>query len=339
MVAVTVKHDERSERRQAPAHDEWWQDSAFVVWHAAAAGIGGVIRIGHEPNHGGGIAALWFGVVTRDGSRFRRNTTNALTKADRVANGFGALEGRYRIVYDDRLRIRVDDADCALDLEIEDFYPRTDFFPATAGTLVDEFASSHFETSGRITGDVTLGDRRYEVDGLCHRDRSWGLRRWDTLLNHRWVPGTVGPELSFGSISWHGVDGTLRQFGYVVRDGVVVRAEEVDVVVAMEADGISYRGGSATWRFADGEQFVVDCAPLDGVVFEHHGVASVDAICEVEVDGRSGFCDLEVSTNPRAGRGPVTEALRANHVDGLSQRRFGANPGKDGAALEAASTG
>jgi hypothetical protein len=317
----TLEHGEASERRQAPSDDEWWQDSAFVVWHADEAGIGGVIRIGHEPNHEGGLAALWFGLVTQDGARYRRNTTNRLGDGDRPADGFGALDGRYRLVYEDGLRMRVDDRDCSVDLAIEDFYPRTDFFPPTAGTLVDDFASSHFETSGRISGAVVLGDRSYEVEGLCHRDRSWGLRRWDTLLNHRWVPGTVGPELSFGSISWHGIDGTLRQFGYVVRDGAVVRAEAVDIVVAMEADGMSYRGGTATWRFADGEELVLDCVPVDGIVFEHHGVASVDGICAVEVEGRRGFCDLEVSTNPRAGSGPVTTAVRAANSDGLSRRR------------------
>jgi hypothetical protein len=26
------------------------EDSAFVVWHARESGIGGVFRIGHEPN-------------------------------------------------------------------------------------------------------------------------------------------------------------------------------------------------------------------------------------------------------------------------------------------------
>jgi hypothetical protein len=319
-MSSTLEHGEASERRQTPSGDEWWQDSAFVVWHADEAGIGGVIRIGHEPDHAGGLAALWFGLVTADGARYRRNTTNRLGDGDRPANGFGALDGRYRLVYEDGLRMRVDDQDCSVDLTIEDFYPRTDFFPPTAGTLVDDFASSHFETSGRISGEVVLGGRRYDVEGLCHRDRSWGLRRWDTLLNHRWVPGTVGPELSFGSISWHGTDGTLRQFGYVVRDGTVVRAEAVDIVVAMEADGTSYRAGTAMWRFADGEEFVLDCVPVDGIVFEHHGVACVDGICAVEVEGRRGFCDLEVSTNPRAGSGPVTTAVRAINSDGLSRR-------------------
>jgi hypothetical protein len=315
-----VEHDERSELPQAPTGDEWWQDSAFVAWHARDAGIGGVFRIGHEPNHAGGIAALWFGLVTRDGLRFRRNTTNALGPADRRENAFGALEGRYEISYDGRMRYRVDDEDCKLELEVSDFYPRTDFFPAGAGTLVDDFASSHFEASGRITGSVKLAGVDYEVDGLCHRDRSWGIRRWNTLLNHRWVPGTFGPELSFGSIAWHGIDGTVRQFGYVVRDGEVIHALDVDIAVVMEPDGTTYRGGTATWTLPGDERLVIECAPIDAVVSEHHGVACVDAFCEVEHDGRLGFCDLEVSTNPRGGTGPVTAALRATRVDGVSRR-------------------
>lgn len=318
-----VTHGPEGELRQEPLADEWWQDSAFVTFHAAEAGIGGLIRLGHEPHFAGGMAALWFGLVTRDGRRYRRNGAFPLEAADLRDDGFGALGGRYTLTYDDRLHLRVDDEDCRVDLTIEDFYPRTDFFPPTAGTLVEDFASSHFETSGRVTGEITLGDATYEVDGLCHRDRSWGIRRWDTLLNHRWVPGTVGPELSFGSIAWHGVDGSTRTFGYVVRDGEVVRAEEVDVAVTFEVDGLTYRRGEVRWRFADGEELTLTCVPIDGVVSEHHGVACVDALCEIELEGRRGFCDLEVSTNPRGGAGPVTAALRAALADGLSHRPSG----------------
>lgn len=317
----TIQHDEASELRQTPEADEWWQDSAFVVWHAREAGIGGVIRIGHEPNLNGGVVALWFGLVTRDGQRYRRNTSRRVTDDDRLDSGFGAHGGAYRLVWEeDALHLRVDDEDCSVDLTIDDFYPRTDFFPPTAGTLVDDFASSHFETSGRIHGVVELGDRAYDVDGLCHRDRSWGVRRWDTLLNHRWIPGTIGPELSFGSISWHGSDGSLRQFGYVVRDGVVEQASEVDVVVAIEADGVTPRSGTARWRFAGGAEFTIECVPVDGVVFEQHDVVSMDNICEVALDGKPGFCDLELSTNPRGGRSPLTLALGAATEDGLSRR-------------------
>ncbi|WP_205698870.1 hypothetical protein [Conexibacter sp. SYSU D00693] len=315
----TVRHGREGELRQVPETGEWWQDSAFMTFHAPEAGIGGHVRIGHEPHHAGGISALWFGLVTRDGRQFRRNVATPLTDADLRDDGFGAHGGRYLAVLDgEDVVFAVDDEGCSMRLRFADFYARTDFFPPSAGTLVDDFASSHFETSGRVTGTIVLGGRTYEVDGLGHRDRSWGVRRWDTLLDHRWVPGTVGPELSFGCISWHGVDGSLRQFGYVVREGEVVHAEAVDVVVELEADGLTYRGGTSVLRLPGGEELVVRARPYGATVSEHHGVACVDAICEVEVDGRRGFCDLEVSTNPRAGRGPVTTALRANLADGIS---------------------
>jgi hypothetical protein len=323
MGTKTLRHDERSELPAVPEPDQWWQDSAFVVWYAEGAGIGGSFRIGHEPNLGNGNATLWFGLVTDNGRRFRRNTINPLGNDDRRERGFAALGGRYEICYDDRVRLRVRDDVCTADLEIADFYPRTDFFPKAAGSLVEEFASSHFETSGRITGTVLLDGQTYEADGLCHRDRSWGVRRWgDVLLNHRWLAGTVGPELSFGSIAWNGIDGSLRQFGYVVRDGEVTHAQEVDIVVEMEADGLTCRGGRSTLRFGDGDELIANSRPVDGLLFEQHGLASIDGIGPVSVGGRRGFCDLEISTNPRAGTGPVLTAVRAAHVDGLSSRDF-----------------
>ena len=97
-----------------------------------------------------------------------------------------------------RCSYRVQDDDLFLDLTVDDFYPRTDFFPSDAGTVSQDFASAHYECSGSITGEVRLAGRNYEIDGLCHRDHSWGTRRWDTLLNHRWMPGRSGQSCRSG---------------------------------------------------------------------------------------------------------------------------------------------
>ena len=316
-----TQHPETSEGRQSPARDdEWWQDSVFVTWHARNAGIGGLFRLGHEPNFDGGVSTLWFGLVTRDGVRYRRNVVSPLTADDRLPDGFGAMGGRYQQIFDGQMRYRVRDDDLFLDLVVDDFYPRTDFFPSDAGTVSQDFASAHYECSGRITGVVQLAGRSYEVDGLCHRDHSWGTRRWDTLLNHRWMPGTFGPELSFGSIAWHGVDGSLRQFGYLVRDGEVVIADAVDMAVTIEADGTTCRAGTTVWTLPGGDRVTIDAVPYDGVISEHHGVGVVDSICELERNGLSGFCDLEISTNPRLGSLPIRTAVRATNMDGLSLR-------------------
>ena len=59
---------------------------------------------------------------------------------------------------------------------------------------------------------------------------------------------------------------------------------------------------------------------MDGVLSEHRGVACVDTLCEVEHAGMIGACDFEISTNPRAGGGPVRTALRAVSEDGLTKR-------------------
>jgi hypothetical protein len=316
-----VQHGENSEGRQEPdPTEEWWQDSVFVAWHAQAAGIGGIFRIGHEPGFSGGVSALWFGLVTHEGLRYRRGGVTPLSAADRIDGGFGAREGAYRQFYDGRMRYVVDDEDLHLDLAVEDFYPRTDFFPPDAGTVSQDFASAHYECSGRITGAVRLGGRDFEVDGLCHRDHSWGARRWNLLLNHRWMPGTFGPELSFGSIAWHGVDDTVRQFGYLVRSGEVTIADAVDITVTIEPDGTTARAGRTEWTLPGEPPVIIDCAPFDGTVSEHHGVGVVDSICALEREGRLGFCDLEISTNPRLGTRPIATALRATNVDGLSRR-------------------
>ncbi|HKN40384.1 MAG TPA: hypothetical protein VJ456_14910, partial [Acidimicrobiia bacterium] len=59
---------------------------------------------------------------------------------------------------------------------------------------------------------------------------------------------------------------------------------------------------------------------VDGVLSIHRNVAVVDTLCEVEHDGMIGACDFEISTNPRAGGGPVLTALRAVSEDGLTKR-------------------
>jgi hypothetical protein len=317
---TVVTHGEESDLPQSPGADEWWQDSAFLSWYDAAAGVSGIFRIGHEPNYSGGTVAVWFGVMTADGVRYRRNCAVALESADRLENGFGGLGGRYRTFYDNGVRYRVEDDDCRAELIVEDFYPRTDFFSARQGSLGEEFASRHFETSGRIRGSIDVAGQRYEIDGLCHRDRSWGIRHWNTVLNSRWIPGTFGPELSFGALVWHAVDGSIGRFGFVVRNGQVTLADALDIAVVIEPDGATYRGASVTWTLPDSKLLAFSCEPNDALVFEHHGFVTVHGPASVSLDGARGFCGLAVVTNPRGGTGPLTATLRAGNVEGLSTR-------------------
>jgi hypothetical protein len=310
-------YGEDDEGNHAPGPDPWWQESVFLHWYDPAIGVGGVHRIGHEPHAGSGEAALCCFVFDRQ-ARFRRVERVPLLAAE-TPRGFRAGGSTWDIE-DGLPRVRVKEEDLELDLRVDNFYPLTDFFPS-GGSMVDDFAKHHYETSGRARGTVTLQGRSYTVDAMCHRDHSWGPRRWDMLLSHRWVSGSISPELSFGSIAWHAVDDSTVAVGYVVRNGVVTIAKDVDVVAFMEVDALTHRGGELRMTLPDGEVLHARCTVVDGVVTGNHNVTWVDSVCEVELsDGRTGYCDFELSTNPRAGTRPVRTALRAALADGWSTR-------------------
>lgn len=316
MVRSYGARDEGTHR--ADPADPFWQESVFLHWFDRSSGIGGVHRIGHEPNRGGGRASVHCALFTVDGTRFRRNSSDL--PLDRPASERGYRAGGSSWHVDEAVpRIEVHEPGIDVVLEMHSFYPLTGFFPA-GSTVVNEFARHHYETSGRIVGRVVLDGRRFDIDGLFHRDHSWGPRRTESLLTHRWVSGTFGPELSFGSLVWHGEDDSFVKVGYLVRDGDVILAEDVDVVTWFEADGFSHRGGVVTWYLPGGEEFQLRCEQVDAVVARLHDVVYVDSICTVTSEHKIGMCDFEISNNARAGRRPVTLALSANDVEGFSTR-------------------
>jgi hypothetical protein len=202
---------------------------------------------------------------------------------------------------------------------VTDFYEPCGFY-SDQGSLADDFAAHHFESSGRVVGTVELDGVAYPIDGLCHRDHSWGPRRWDTLLSHRWCSGTYGPQLSISTVCWHAVDGSLARAGCVVRDGEVTLATSADFITYQEVDGITHRGGEV-WLDLDDGPIHLTATTIDGVINEHRGVACFDALCRTEHDGARGFVDFESTNNAQHGTAPITLALSGNLVDGISQRR------------------
>lgn len=298
--------------------DAHWQESVFVHWYDLAAGLGGVHRIGHEPNRDDRKAALQCALFRSDGLRYRRSDDDLVLQPAISDRGFRAGGSNWH-VEGDRPRLEVREPDVDIDIELSDFYPITSFFPSE-GSLVEEFASHHYESSGRAVGSVRIGDRTSEIDALYHRDHSWGIRKTATLLSHRWVSGTFGPSLSFGSTIWHAADGSFVKVGYVVRDGEITFADDVDVVTWMEADGYSHRGGVVTWYLQGGEELRLECQLIDGVAAKLHSAHYVDAFCRVEHQGRIGVCDFEISNNARNGMEAPGLSLSVNSTDGFSLR-------------------
>jgi hypothetical protein len=117
------------------------------------------------------------------------------------------------------------------------------------------------------------------------------------------------------------LDYNVLKGGMVMRDGLLTVADDIDFCVLLEPDGMSIRGGMATWFLRDGTTLELTCEPIDGVVFNiHERIGEVDSICRVS-DGHDnvGFCNLLV-WNGLHRIAPVLSSFGANIDEGLSHR-------------------
>ena len=294
-----------------PTGDPSWQESLILAWHDADRGVGGFHRVGHVPNQG--IGSSWYGVFGADGTLFRRDVAHVpLAGGDRVDPSYGV--GQQRFSHDGTdLRLQVTDDGLELDVVVQDFYPLRSLWHDTGvSSLASATMANHLESSGRVHGRLVLDGKEYEVDGLGHRDHSWGPRDWGSIRSHRWVGGSCGPDLSFSVAYMQGADGRFLVVGGVLHGGELTVTEDIDVVTWSEPDGISHRGG--TVRI--GDVLELTCEAVQGFVFDEDVFAETDAICSVRAStGEEGFCDFEASNGARSV--PVPAALRAATHDGL----------------------
>ena len=172
-------------------------------------------------------------------------------------------------------------------------------------------AQGHFEQTGRVSGTISLGDERWDVDGFGVRDKSWGPRTWQApsgtaakaagpaavergcFLN--WFSMNFGADLALG--------GRLRPHGrrHVPRQGLDParrrdarpRGGHDDDRVRPDEPAAARDGAAARRPTARGASIVVDGTVLticptkiprrDGVTFVNEGLA------RFETDGRVGF--------------------------------------------------
>ena len=124
-------------------------------------------------------------------------------------------------------------------------------------------APSHFEQCGTVRGEVRLGGRSFEIDGLGHRDKSWGARDWNGITGWEWLTAHFGEDLAFNATVWYppGADATIPG-GFVTRDGS--NRALVATAVDYEWTRLRHVPRSATITFTDarGEDYTVRATAL-----------------------------------------------------------------------------
>jgi hypothetical protein len=320
-----TRYDESWDRPHAPGPEDGWQESDCYWFYDADTGVGGYQRLGLKPNRG--TAQIMLLAFANGGRRFSRNDSFTrdwpITGEDRWETGQRAGGHSAESLGDGRMRYRWEEEGCSADLEFSEGFYTPRGWPAAAGEAMAGLnAGGHLEVAGRLRGVVIIDAVEHEVDALAHRDRSWGYRDHSTVSLHRYrlSSGTVGPALSWATMSFSLLDGRLHSQGFVARDGETEDVTNARVITSLDADGFTTMGATTVMTLASGEVVTVEATAVQGFLSAMPPAFATCTIAEVEYDGHRGFQNLEVCPNPARGShvpGDEEGSLLALHT-GLS---------------------
>ena len=308
-----------------------WQESFVLIFRDMDTDLVGFLRLGTYVNQG--ESQLHFGLALPDGTRFRRHRFNIpfTDPSDRSRDRVKVGHMRWEWIDNCKIHLTAREDEAEVDLLMEDFHPSQNW--RIADPMGAEIAKkiggfNHPESGGRLTGTVRLGEREIPItNGLGYRDHAWGARDAHAFLNNRWVAGTVGPALSFSAMTVQQVSGDFMKCAWVVREGVVEYARDVNTAAIVLADGLSTIGGWTQILLDSGEEIVIETEVIDGLITSTHtpnggegsSPAGVEGLARARWNGHEGFCDFNINVNPLNGAAAVSKLLHANHAEGLTR--------------------
>lgn len=323
-------YDVSWDKPHQPGPDRNWQESDCYWFYDQKQGVGGFHRIGQRPNTGKGQLTLF--AFKEGGERYVLSAGEGAEvelKSDaRQENKQVVGTHTAEALGDGRMRFTWDEEGCAANLEFYESFHEPRNWSKTGHS--DDFMSNinsdgHLECSGMLRGTIRIGDQSYEIDALCHRDRSWGFRDNARASMHRYrmFSGTCGPELSFASFILDLKDGPKMVAGFVARDGVDKDVRDLRVMTTFDSDGLTPLKAEAVLTLEDGEEVRIESKSVQGFMtpVPEAQAASQDHISTFTYNGKEGFLDLELCNNP--GRGtyiPTQEDVTFTAVDqGISK--------------------
>ena len=307
------------EHTHSPAAAEAWQESVVLIWWDFENRIGGLHRLGHEPNRNGGQAVIFSIVWTPEWVyKLVRQDFPLNPQTERSTRMMAGGNGALHYDYDGVIRWRIEQDEVSLSLAVTDYHAPLNPF-TKVGDMAKDMASDHTEASGTVSGHVVMKGKRYEVrNALAYRDHSWGIRNWEMIKAHRWLVGNLGPDFNFCVIAYLDANQKFSRFGYLLREGKLQYCAKVESVTYIEDDAFTHRGGVITMTLEDGEKVVVTCEPLaKGMYAWAHHIATLDTLCRATCGKYSGFCDYEITGNYMQGTVKPMNALNAYRDDGI----------------------
>jgi hypothetical protein len=122
------------------------------------------------------------------------------------------------------------------------------------------FARAHFEQHMRVTGALTIGPERFEIEGFGLRDHSWGPRYWQAIHSYEWLTLNFGPDLgAMVSIIQRDAEGKQRSAGGVLQRGMELeRLVDATIDAEYEPNGLYHKRVTARVETEKGEKLTIE---------------------------------------------------------------------------------
>jgi hypothetical protein len=256
------------EQLHEPGADAHWQESYYFNWADHDGASFGLTRIGYNPAE---RKIDGFLLTMRDGRPEFIYPAIGLDMAGDVTPmpAYGLRAGRLTFTMREplaRWHIALDGKD-SVDLTWTAFNEPQDYHDGlrALGAADDQLAlaPAHFEQCGVVRGSVRINGHERAIEGLGHRDKSWGARDWDSIRGWEWLTAHFGEDLGFNATVWRLPDTDLTvPGGFVTRDGE--NRALVATAVEYEWAGLTHVPKAATIAFTDdqGEEYTVRATAL-----------------------------------------------------------------------------
>lgn len=191
---------------------------------------------------------------------------------------------------------------CSLTYERDDVAIQFDFdaiheafsYRANPDGVPSWFAENRMEQTGRIRGRLQLGRRSIDLDGIGHRDHSWGLRDWGTPQHWKWFVAYTPSGTAVNGWIWI-AKGEWGFGGYVARNGVVTPIRRIDHHAHYDAQMRQQRL-TATVIDVEGGSTEVTMDAFGVVELPTHDPMETiirEAACRATIDGEDGAGQFE----------------------------------------------
>jgi len=183
----------------------------------------------------------------------------------------------YRIGYDDPGRYTADLRFVALDT------PR----PLTAAQSTFG-RSAHYDQLGHVTGTITLGGDRVDIDCWSMRDRTWGRRPENRPRQAAYVTGAGDDGTGFLAVT-NTRDGTDRvAYGFVNRTGEAVALVDGARTVSRDPGTGWVDRVEIDAQDANGDRFAASGRALSRITINRHSFIDVNSLVRWQVPGPRG---------------------------------------------------